>query len=152
MTSKLPGPPGASATHDAHVPHGVDVGPCSQFSDRARIRAEEVLPQPRGPENKYAWAMRPLSSAVDSGRVTCSWPTTSPNVAGRYFLYSATRNLSVLVPEPVRHVNVAPPQSSRQRWVALFGHDAEFVVCERDKFKQQGQLPGLAVERGAQFE
>ena len=39
----------ASATQDPQTPHGVDVGPCSQFSERARIRADEVLPQPRGP-------------------------------------------------------------------------------------------------------
>ena len=54
------------------------------------MRAEEVLPQPRGPENKYAWLMRPLSSATDSGSVTCSCPTTSANEAGRYFRYKAT--------------------------------------------------------------
>ena len=34
--------------------------------------------------------MRPASSAVLSGSVTCSCPTTSANVAGRYFRYRAT--------------------------------------------------------------
>ena len=48
----LPGPAGASATHEAQTPHGSGVRPCSQFSDRARIRALEVLPQPRGPLNR----------------------------------------------------------------------------------------------------
>ena len=50
------------------------------------MRAEEVLPQPRGPENRYAWLILPLSSEVHSGSVTCSCPTTSAKVAGRYFL------------------------------------------------------------------
>jgi hypothetical protein len=48
----LPGPLGASATHESQVPHGVGVGPSAQFSDRARMRADDVLPQPRGPENR----------------------------------------------------------------------------------------------------
>ena len=78
------GPLGASATQESHTPHGVGVGPCSQFSERARMRADDVLPQPRGPENRYAWLIRPAVSAVDSGSVTCSWPTTSAKEAGRY--------------------------------------------------------------------
>src|ERR1700737_2945581 len=86
----LPGPFGASATHESHTPHGVSVGPCTQLSERARIRADEVLPQPRGPENRYAWLIRPAFSAVASGSVTCSWPTTSAKVAGRYLRYRAT--------------------------------------------------------------
>lgn len=80
----LPGALGASAWHESQTPQGVAVGPWAQFSDRARIRAEEVLPQPRGPENRYAWLIRPASSAIDSGSVTCSCPTTSAKVAGRY--------------------------------------------------------------------
>ena len=42
----------AIARHDAHVPHGVTVGPCSQFSDAARIFAIDVLPVPREPTNR----------------------------------------------------------------------------------------------------
>jgi len=38
--------------HEAQTPHGSGVGPFSQFKDRARILAHEVLPQPRGPLNK----------------------------------------------------------------------------------------------------
>ena len=34
------------------VPQGVSVGPCAQFRQRARMRAEVVLPQPRGPLNR----------------------------------------------------------------------------------------------------
>lgn len=48
----LPGALGASARHESHTPHGVAVGPCTQFSERAKMRAEEVFPQPRGPENR----------------------------------------------------------------------------------------------------
>jgi hypothetical protein len=49
------------------------------------MRADDVFPQPRGPENRYAWLMRPAAKAVQSGSVTCSWPTTSAKIAGRYF-------------------------------------------------------------------
>ena len=54
MTSIDPGPFGAKLIQDSHIPHGLDVGPCSQFIDRAMMRADEVLPQPRGPVNRYA--------------------------------------------------------------------------------------------------
>src|SRR5699024_5360230 len=73
---------GASASHESHRPHGSAVGPCTQLSDRARMRADEVLPQPRGPEKRYAWLMRPEDNATESGSVTCSWPTTSAKEAG----------------------------------------------------------------------
>ena len=52
MTSIEPGPPRASSTHDSQLPHGVEVGPFSQLSARAMMRALVVLPQPRGPENR----------------------------------------------------------------------------------------------------
>src|ERR1700740_2475805 len=86
----LPGALGANAMQESHTPHGLAVGPCAQFNDRARMRADEVFPQPRGPENKYAWLTRPASRAVESGSVTCSCPTTSAKVAGRYLRYRAT--------------------------------------------------------------
>lgn len=54
MTSIDPGPFLARSRQDWHSPHGVGVGPCSQFRQRARIRALVVLPQPRGPLNRYA--------------------------------------------------------------------------------------------------
>ena len=44
--------PVGPAPHESHTLHGVGVGPFSQFNDRARMRADEVLPQPRGPENR----------------------------------------------------------------------------------------------------
>ncbi len=54
MTSMEPGPLRARSWQDWHSPHGVGVGPCSQFRQRARMRALVVLPQPRGPLNRYA--------------------------------------------------------------------------------------------------
>src|ERR1700742_4775120 len=86
----LPGALGANAVQESHTPHGLAVGPCAQFNDRARMRADDVFPQPRGPENRYAWLIRPASRATDSGSVTCSCPTTSANAAGRYLRYRAT--------------------------------------------------------------
>ena len=49
MTSRAP--PAAIAVQSSHVPQGSVVGPSllSQLSERARIRALEVLPVPRGP-------------------------------------------------------------------------------------------------------
>ena len=42
----------AIVTHALHTLSGVGVGPCSQLSYFARIRAIEVLPVPRGPANR----------------------------------------------------------------------------------------------------
>ena len=42
----------AIVTHDSQTPHGETVGPCSQFSEAARIFAIEVLPVPREPTNR----------------------------------------------------------------------------------------------------
>ncbi len=44
--------PAAIETHDSHFPHGVKVGPSTQFRERARIFASEVLPVPREPTNR----------------------------------------------------------------------------------------------------
>src|ERR1700750_2526057 len=93
MTSIEPVPSLASERQDAQTPHGSGVGPCSQLSERARMRALEVLPQPRGPEKREAWCSRPLRRACDNGSVTCSCPMTSANVRGRYFRYSASDTL-----------------------------------------------------------
>ncbi|CAM3228155.1 hypothetical protein STSO111631_08390 [Stackebrandtia soli] len=54
MTSIDPPPPADSATQEEQVPQGLDVGPLTQLSDRARMRALDVFPHPRGPENRYA--------------------------------------------------------------------------------------------------
>ncbi len=37
---------------DSQTPHGVTVGPFTQFSDAARIFAIDVLPVPREPTNR----------------------------------------------------------------------------------------------------
>jgi hypothetical protein len=57
----------------------------SQLMALASSRATVVLPQPRGPVNRYAWATRPRSSALASVVVTCSCPTTSSKVCGLHF-------------------------------------------------------------------
>ena len=44
--------PAAIVRQDSHSPHGVTVGPWTQFSDRARILATDVLPVPREPTNR----------------------------------------------------------------------------------------------------
>jgi hypothetical protein len=51
-TSSDPPPPRPSSTQLSHVPQGVSVGPCAQFRQRARMRADVVLPHPRGPEKR----------------------------------------------------------------------------------------------------
>ena len=68
--------PAAIVTQDSHSPQGCRVGPWTQLSERARIFASEVLPVPREPTNRYAWWTRSRSTALDSVRTTCSWPTT----------------------------------------------------------------------------
>src|SRR3954469_17043015 len=80
--------PAAIRRHCSHLPHGSGVGPCSQLTILARIRAVDVLPVPRGPQNRYAWAMRFSRTAPTSARTTCSCPRTSSGVCGRYFRYS----------------------------------------------------------------
>ena len=76
--------PAAIVRQELQVPSGVFVGPSTQFMALARMRASEVLPVPRGPAKRYAWRTCPRSIAFSSVRTTASWPTTSPNVWGRY--------------------------------------------------------------------
>src|SRR3954451_5932794 len=75
-------------THDSQTPHGVVVGPCSQLRQAARILAIDVLPVPREPTNRLAWWTLPCSTALDRVRTTCSCPTTSEKVRGRWRRYS----------------------------------------------------------------
>ena len=51
--------PSRTATHWSHEPQGSGVGPDSQLTILARIRAVEVLPVPRGPQSRNACARRP---------------------------------------------------------------------------------------------
>jgi len=44
--------PDPTSTHEGQVRHGVGVGPFSQLSARARMRAKVVFPTPRVPENR----------------------------------------------------------------------------------------------------
>src|SRR5947208_12206105 len=74
--------------HDSQTPHGFVVGPCSQFRHAARILAIDVLPVPRDPTNRLAWWTFPCSTALARVRTTCSWPTTSAKVRGRWRRYS----------------------------------------------------------------
>jgi hypothetical protein len=69
---------------ESHVPHGEIVGPRTQFSDAARIFAIDVLPVPREPTNRYAWWTLSCSIALRKVRTTCSCPTTSAKVRGRW--------------------------------------------------------------------
>src|SRR3954452_11291318 len=77
----------AIETHDSQTPHGVVVGPFTQFRHAARIFAIEVLPVPREPTNRLAWWTLPCSTVLESVRTTCSWPTTSAKVRGRWRRY-----------------------------------------------------------------
>ena len=76
--------PSAISMQASHTPHGSGVGPCTQLSARARMRALVVLPHPRGPANTNAWAMRLLLSALRSVLVTACWPSTSSKRWGRH--------------------------------------------------------------------
>ena len=76
--------PWAISTQAWHSPQGSAVGPCSQLSPRARMRAVVVLPTPRGPEKTNDWATRPAAIALRSVCVTPRWPITSSNRWGRH--------------------------------------------------------------------
>src|SRR3712207_2180057 len=73
---------------ESQRPQGSTVGPCSQFRQAARILAMLVLPVPREPTNRYAWWTFPCSTALRSVRTTCSCPTTSAKLRGRWRRYS----------------------------------------------------------------
>ena len=56
-----------------------------QFKHLARMRALDVLPTPRTPVNKNAWATRSRAMAFASVCATWPCPTRSANDCGRYF-------------------------------------------------------------------
>ena len=56
-----------------------------QLMVRANILAHDVLPTPRGPQKRYAWARRPDAMAPLRVEVRFCWPTTLRKVAGLYF-------------------------------------------------------------------
>ena len=78
--------PSVISTQATQIPQGFAVGPFSQFTALATRRAAVVLPTPRGPVKRKAWASRPRASAFERVRTTCSWPVISAKVCGRYFL------------------------------------------------------------------
>jgi hypothetical protein len=47
--------PAAISTHGSQTPQGSAVGPFSQHSAFARMRAALVFPTPRAPVNRKAW-------------------------------------------------------------------------------------------------
>ncbi len=50
-------------THELQTPQGSAVGPRSQFTPLARIRASDVFPVPRGPAKRYAFVrLAPVES------------------------------------------------------------------------------------------
>src|SRR5438093_9953261 len=75
--------PSAISRQFAHSLHGSWLTPRSQLSALARSRAVVVLPTPRGPAKRNAWATRPTAIAACRVRVTCSCPTTSAKRWGR---------------------------------------------------------------------
>ena len=75
--------PRAIAWQMSQVWHGSSVGPFTQFRHLAKIRAIEVLPTPRVPQKRYAWAIRFSRIALRKDWTTWSWPTTSSNRCGR---------------------------------------------------------------------
>src|SRR3989338_4311059 len=76
-----------------HLPQGVTVKPFWQFRDLARIRAQDVFPMPRGPQNRYAWARRLVSTAFLRISVIWLWPISSSKFSGRYFLARTTYDM-----------------------------------------------------------
>jgi hypothetical protein len=82
--------PEAISSQMEHLLQGFGVGPFSQFKAFARMRAVEVFPTPRGPENKNECASRELLMALINTRVMCSCPVTASKVWGLH-LRASTR-------------------------------------------------------------
>src|SRR4051812_25814482 len=76
--------PSAMLLQMSHSSHGVGVGPFTQLSAFARIRAHDVFPTPRAPVNRYACATLPDVSALVRALATCSCPIRSANCRGLY--------------------------------------------------------------------
>src|SRR3990172_7963752 len=90
--------PRAISRQAAHSPQGRTVGPLAQLRAFARIRAVVVLPTPRTPANRNAWAMRFCWIAWVRVRVTVPCPTRSSKTLGRY-LSASTSYVIVVVLE-----------------------------------------------------
>src|SRR3989344_6076128 len=81
--------PHRTSRHCRVTPSAVE----GQFIALASRRAKLVLPEPRGPENKYACESRSPAMAFLSVCKMCSCPTTSLKDLGRYFRYSTMLSL-----------------------------------------------------------
>src|SRR3990172_2800993 len=68
----------------SHWLQGVTDGPLTQFNDLAKTLAVVVFPVPRGPANKYAWAIRFSLIALDRVVTICSCPAISDRDPGLY--------------------------------------------------------------------
>ena len=110
--------PSRIATHCSQAPQGSAVGPCSQLTIFARMRAVEVLPVPRGPQNRNAWCRRPSRIAPVSARTTWSWPdhlggASAAGTAGRAPGALSVRHApSASRPPRRRKVTVHPPSTT----------------------------------------
>src|SRR5579864_1159639 len=78
--------PDMISVHESHTLQGSAPLRFSQLSAFAKIRAMVVLPEPRGPENKYACDTELSFKAFTNVWTTCVCPMMSENVCGRYFL------------------------------------------------------------------
>jgi len=74
----------------SHFPQGSPSFGERQLMARAKMRAVEVFPVPRVPQNRYAWAILPDATWFFRVDVICSWPTTSKKRAGLYLRYKAS--------------------------------------------------------------
>ncbi len=81
--------PSAISVHASQVPHGSAVGPFTQLSARARMRAVVVFPTPRGPAKMKDCASLPLLMAFFRVSMVPRWPMTSSNFCGRHFRANA---------------------------------------------------------------
>src|SRR3954471_17292530 len=120
--------PRAIPWQDSHLPHGLVVGLSllSQLSALARMRAIDVLPVPRVPQKRKAWAIRPLSIA--RLRVLAMWscPTTSSKVCDRYLRastvyamgadYSPRPNGDQPAPRRARAATIGRTSRNRHVW------------------------------------
>mgnify|MGYP000875784013 CR=1 FL=1 len=86
----------ANDLHELHSLQGSKSVPgFTQLMAFARIRAHVFFPTPRGPQNKKDCASFPEDNAFFNVSETCSCPTTSKNLTGRY-LRAETMKLSML--------------------------------------------------------
>src|SRR5579871_4831552 len=87
----------------------------------ARIRAQVVLPTPRGPQKRKECASCRFLIAFFRVVVICCWPTTVEKSWGRYFL-AETINLSIEYTPlaNLRHPGDFSRRQNRRRLIAQF--------------------------------